>query len=139
MLGRQNALAVDGGDHRGTQSLDQFARLGGGVLRATAQYHQRALGSAQQLGGTDHDGRIGNGAVGDLHCSAVQVVGRRGDHVQRQFDVHRPRPGAVEHREGTGQHLRQLVGAQQGVAEGGQASAQRALVRQFVQPSTAHT
>ncbi len=137
MFRLQQALGVDGLCGRGVKGDGQGAGFGLGFDAAATEQQQRVL-RLGQLGGGFVQRRAGRGRAGQLHARAhLHVVGRGGDDVQRQLDMHRARALAVEHGEGAGQHGRQFLDAHQRVAEGADAGDHGALVRQLVQVAVA--
>ena len=88
--------------------------------------------------GAGDGGRLGRRAAGQGPRDKVQIVGRGGDHVDGQLDMHRARPGAGEQGEGARQHLRQLAGVQDGVAERGHPAHHGLLRPQLVQAALGH-
>ncbi|MNF89058.1 hypothetical protein D3C84_715650 [compost metagenome] len=133
MTRRQQALGIDGQRGGRIQGHGQGTGLGLGADAAAAEQQQWAFGVFQQGRRFADQRAIGRRALDARSGRQLHVLGRRGDDVQRQLDMHRAWPFALEHGEGAGQHAGQLLDAHQGMAEGRDAGGQCALVGQFVQ------
>jgi hypothetical protein len=138
MARRQHPFGVDGEHNWRTQPLDQRAGRYWRAGRAAAEHHEGILRAVEEGGCSRDCARVGTRAAAGAVRRAREAIGRCGDHVERQLDVHRAGAGAVEDREGAGHDRGQVGGAQQAVAEDRDPAHQAALVGQLVQPALAH-
>ena len=140
MAGRQDALGVDGVDHRQRRAARPAPRPRPPPPTAPppSTISGRSAPRQQRRRARDRVAGRAPGGPGRGRGCQRQVVAGCGDHVDRDLDVHRPRPRAGEQREGPRQHLGQLARVQHGVAEGGDACHHGLLRAQLVQPALAH-
>ncbi|MNH10811.1 hypothetical protein D3C79_703010 [compost metagenome] len=133
VAGRQNALGVDGQGHRRLQVFCQAGQRRAGIDGTTAGEDQRPPGCREH--GSHLCNRRRRGAsAGDTHRgTGQQVIGVFDQHIQWNLDMHRARPGAIEHGKGAGQYRRQVIGAHQRVGKRRHACHQIALRRQLMQ------
>ncbi len=137
MVAAEQALGVDGGDGGSVEALDQATGGVRGIDTAAAEQHQRALGVDQPVERL-LEGGGGRCGLGQRRAARADRLADRGvEQVDGDLDMHRARTGAVEHGEGTGQHLAEAVRVEQGVAEARDAGHQLALAGEFVQPALA--
>ena len=127
MIRWQYALGVDRKCGAYSEPIHQLARLVGCILGAATEHDEGARSALQHRRGV-HDGlRAGSGAIAFADFGQVFGRHRRGDDIQRQFDVYRTGAGAVEYGKGTCQYFGQFTGARDGVAENGDTGNELAL------------
>ena len=130
---RQQPLGIDGQRHWRLQVLGQSGQRRASRQRTTPGENQWPTCLGQALGHLPYCLRRSARAAGTDGPRRQQVIGGLDQHVQRNLDMHRAWPRAIEHGKGPGQHLGQVVGAHQRLREGCHARDQGGLVGQLMQ------
>ena len=104
MRGGQHALGVDGQGHRRAQSLGQLQQGRRCIDGAATRQNQRVFGLGQKLAHLFNGSRRGAGAGNAHRLAGEQGVGILHQHVQRYFNMHRPRSAGLKQGKGPGQY-----------------------------------
>ena len=137
MLRRQQATGIGGQGDGGLQPFGQRLQHRAGTSgAATCEDQWLARGGQQLHRRVDiHRGR-GRGLRQGARAQ-VEAISWHLQHVEGDFDVHRPRPRTTEQRKGAGQHFGQFLWALQGMAEGADPGDDGTLVGHFMQVAVA--
>ena len=115
MIGRNDALARNGGeDHRIEDFGDRECR-GAGIDCATAKDDHRGAGLGQQVRGLGNGPAVGGGTRRQPAGGPV-VAGRQLQEIERQFEIGGARPLAGEAGEGFGNAVADIMGGEGGAS-----------------------
>ena len=135
MTAGQNTLPVDGENRGYVEALHQMSRGFRSILRAATEHDQGTACFPKQISANSYRLRVGvRSERKSRRPTGYPLICRRHDDIQWNLDVNGPGPCTPKNRECARKDDRDFVRPVQGVAEGGKASHQIALRREFMKP-----